>query len=122
VSRCKNCTTGHASGSERAPAHKLAGVRHHSAIPSLPNPYRCLRGVGISVAALLLLACLGGAEAALCSLLGDSSMLCEAMSAPYEWWFVAAAVGGVAHTAYAFYRDFFGGRYYSDLAKIQQLQ
>jgi hypothetical protein len=97
-------------------------VRHHSAFPGLPNPYRCLRGAGVSAAALLVLVCLGAAEAALCSLLGRSSMLCNAMSAPYEWWLVAAAVGGLAYTAYAFYRDFFRGRYYSDLAKVQQLQ
>ena len=65
--------------------------------------------------------CLGAFEAALCSLFGRSSMLCDAMSAPYEWWFVAAAIGGLAYTAFVFYRDFFRGRYYSDLAELQQL-
>ena len=124
MSRCKSCTTDCTSGTGSGPAHKLAAVRHDSAdsaLPSLPNPYRCLRGAGVSAVALLVLVCLGAAEAALCSLLGRSSSLCGAMSAPYEWWLVAAAIGGLAYTAYAFYRDFFRGRYYSDLVKVQQL-
>ena len=58
---------------------------------------------------------------ALCSLLGHTSAMCRLMSAPYEWWLVAAAIGGLAYTGYAIYRDFFRGRYYSDLAKVQQI-
>jgi hypothetical protein len=87
----------------------------------MPNPYRCLRGAGVSAAALIVLACLGATEMALCSLVGRTSSMCRLMSAPYEWWLVAAAVGGLAYTAYAIYRDFFRGRYYSDLAEMQQI-
>ena len=81
-----------------------------------------MRGAGVSVAALFVLVFLGGTEMALCSLLGRTSSMCRSMtSAPYEWWLVAAAVAGLAYTVYAIYRDFFRGRYYSDLAKIQQI-
>jgi hypothetical protein len=86
----------------------------------LPNPYRCLRGAGVSVAALVMLACLFALEMAVCAAFGRASMLCTALSAPYEWWLGAVAAGGIAYTLYAAHRDFFRGRYYSDLAKMQQ--
>jgi len=96
-------------------------VRQRSHPINLPNPYRCLRGAGVSAAALIVLVCLGATEMALCSLLGRTSTVCDAMSAPYEWWLVAGAAGGLAYTAYAIYRDFFRGRYYSELAEVQQI-
>jgi hypothetical protein len=87
---------------------------------SLPNPYRCLRGAGISLASLIILLSLAATEVALCALLGRTSTMCEALTAPYEWWLLATAAGGIAYTLYAAWRDFFKGRYYSDLAEVQQ--
>jgi hypothetical protein len=86
----------------------------------IPSPYRCLTGLRLSVAALLVLFSMIVAERAACHLFGLASSACSALQAPYEWWLGAAVVAGVVHTAYAAYRDFFRGRYYSDLAKLQQ--
>lgn len=89
--------------------------------PSLiPNPYRCLSGLRVSGAALLVLLSLLAIERAACALFEHSSSACRALQAPYEWWLSVAVVAGIIYTLYAAYRDFFRGRYYSDLAKLQQ--
>jgi hypothetical protein len=88
--------------------------------PLIPSPYRCLTGLRVSVAALLVLLSLVAIERAACELFGFGSSSCNALQAPYEWWLAAAVVAGMVYTVYAAYRDFFRGRYYSDLAKIQQ--
>lgn len=86
----------------------------------IPNPYRCLTGLRVSLASVVVMVVLLALEHAMCALAGTSSLLCQAMQAPYEWWLAAAIVAGIAYSAYAAYVDFFRGRYYSDLARLQQ--
>ena len=84
----------------------------------IPNPYRCLTGLRVSVASVLVMLGLSAVERAVCAM--GQGLLCRAMQAPYEWWLVAAVLAGLAHTVYTVYVDFFRGRYYRELARLQQ--
>ena len=86
----------------------------------IPNPYRCLSGLRLSLVALALLIVLVSVESTFCARLGLGTSTCEALQAPYEWWLAAAVLAGIAYTAYLAWRDFIHGRYYSDLSKLQQ--
>jgi hypothetical protein len=86
----------------------------------IPSPYRCLTGLRVSGASLVVMLSLLVLERAACAWFGDASPACNALQVPYEWWLVGAVVAGVAHTLYAAYVDFFRGRYYRELARLQQ--